>query len=580
MLTSTYKNAQWLRIATFLLSLLLLGLTSYKLYSSLMKMHDYSKAKASAAEKNVIAAEEFYDKASRNSWIQYKNIEIEQALSDLKPVTEIKASLQNINEQNDKALKNNDLKALLDSYASYQTMRKESAAKGGNYSSIFTDMIPHFDMENQFKDAFAESKDKISKDLQAGMKKKLFTDELVISFLQIPAEFFGTAEQRQAEIQNKLEPYDLARIDLLAKDKKFAEVLTEGVRLHKLYLDLKVQPNWLLPKIEQYAQNQMASSMEKNDIASFVQDAKKYEETKELAVSGSKVLAYIQSTFNKQIELANQLANDQKYKQAIEAFASLASYQDTGKQIQDIELKWAANEPNHILEKVYPDQAFSNVINGKDQLGALIYAVGISEGKLVLARMFSDMSMDKKDAAIDKNFKAKGIRVAENISVQGAPVLVLEGSSTARKSRYVAFEVQASGLRKVFDLEADGYQIDRPGTMVVDNAIGEGAGQKAFYEFRNGAYNFVRIKPDYVDISLADLHNYKNIKVRFTCSVLAADDNTAVVMYNGEYILLTGSSKLHAGNATVIGTWVSNDEIKKGNQSISAYKINVFSATQ
>lgn len=578
MLTTTYTRSQIIRILTFLLVLLMLGFMCYKLFVSFLKVYDYSKAEAFLANKDVISAEEYYAKASRNKWLLYKDAEIEESVTQLKPVTEIKTNLLSIRKQAEET--DDPSKALLGAFANYQISKKAASSKGTEYNSIFTDMTQHFEMEEYFSDAFNDYKDQLSKQLSSGIKKKTFSDDLVSSYLRIPNEFKGNTVEWQKEIRTQLEAYDNARIDTMAAEKKFTDVLNEGIRLQKYYQDLKVQPEWLLPKVDQYVIAHMEALMKTGDLAAFSKDAKTYEESKDLVVKDSKALAYITTTYAQQLSQADKLGKENKYEQAIAIYTQLSSYRNTNKQIQNIELKWAVNEPNHILQKVSPGEAFTSVINGRDQLGSLVYSAGISKGKLVLARMLSDMSMDKKEVTLDKNLNIKDIKVSPSISMSGSSVLLIEGKSASRHSRYVAYEMSGSGLRKVLDFEADGYKIDSPGTMIVDNATGSGTGQLSFYEYRNGSYSFAGIKPDYVEISLKNLRNYKNKKVKFTCTILVADGSTAVVLYNNDYILLTGKSGLKPGSATVIGTWVGNDVIKKGAQNITAYKVSVFSISQ
>jgi hypothetical protein len=578
MLTSSYKQTHKLRFIAFIIAILLLALAAFKIYQSYVKVQDYSKAKASYAAEDYITAEQYYDKASHNGWLQYNDADTRQALINLKPVTEIKSQLNSMSEQINSAHKADDSKALLALHTSYQAMKKDAPVKGDSYSAVFQDMAAKLSMEQQLNEAFSSSIEQLDKALQAEIKKKAFTDDTVAAYLQIPAVYFGDEAARTTAVQGKLEAYDTARFDALMKESKLKDVLNEGIRLQKFYAQYGISAKWIVPKIEKYAQDQMSAAVQKNDLKSFIEYAKEYEATKELAVSGSKVLAFIQSTVNGQLAGAKQLVNERKYDKAIELYTQLGGYRNTAKQIQEVELAWSTSDPLHILQKAIPDQAFTSVINGKDQFGAMIYAAGITSGNLVLVSMQSDMSVDKKEAFIDKNLKSAVIKVTK--TPQGVPLLVVEAASTSRKSRFIAFEVQPSGLKRWFDLEADGYEWEGSGVMIVDNAAGEGAGQKSFYERRNGEYTFAGIKPDYIDISLADLHKYKNVKVRFNCTVLAAEGGNAVVMYNGTYILLSGGPTLHPGDALVTGTWVSNEEVKKGTQSFSAYKINVASATQ
>jgi len=574
MFTITNRRSQLVRLAAFLIAIAALVLVGLKTYNSLMKMYDFRKAEASLKEKNMIDAEAYYAKASNNGWIKYREPEIEEAVASLAPVTEIKGELLSVIDRSN----GENPKDLMAALTQYQTMKKASAAKGGEYGSLFADISDHFDIDRRFEDSFADYKKDITKQLQTAAKKKSFSDELVASYLQIPAQYFGGLEKKQTEIAERLSAYDNARIDAAAEEKKFEEVLQEGVRLKAIYAKYKVKPEWLIAKLDQYALDRLSASVKNNRMDVFSKDAVRFEKTPGLAVKGSETLAYISKTINERMQQAANLGKSKKYAEAIDLYEQIDAYRSTDKKIRDIELQWAVDEPGHILLKVAPGQEFSNIINGKDAMGALLYAAGTSNGKLVLARMMKDMSMNKKEASIDGNLAIQSIGVANNLSSN--PVILIEGKSSARKTRYVAYEVRSSSLNKILDVEADGFSMEKPGTMVVDNPVGTGAGEEAYYAFSNGAYHFKEIKPDYVEISLANLSKYKDVKVRFSCTILASDGATAVVMYNDQYVLLYDAANMREGKATVTGTWVGNEEIKKGDQSISAFKVKVSSISQ
>jgi hypothetical protein len=500
-------------------------------------------------------------------------------LAELKPVTEIKLMLQDIRSRAEEADKKDDIQSLLAVYDDYGEKRKQAAAGEANYAAIFAEMSALDNVEAELSDALRRAAEKAAKELQAGLKKKAFQDDAAVVLLQLPIAYFGNEQKRNEGIRSKLEPYDQARIEALNAGKGLAELLAEGIRLNKLYQQYGIRPVWLYPLIEQTVQNRLASLLEKNDWTGFAQNAKLYEQSKEWPAAGSPVAKYIQDSYNKQLAAAEQLSAQHQFAEAIALYEKLAAYRDTGAGIRAVELAWATAQPDHLLQKAMPGTAFTNVIAGKSQFGAVAYAAGIAGSKLVIAKLMADMTIDKKEADLGPGIKIKELRTVESLGVQGMPTLLVQASSTARKSRYIAYDVLQTGLRKLFDFEADGYQPEGQGVLVVDNDSGKGTDQKSYYEYRNGEYAFSKIKPDYVDIALASLKNYKNVKVRFQCTIIAVDDNVAVVMYDGQYILL-GGMKLKTGSAVITGTWSEYEEIKKGATSIPAMKVNVFAAQQ
>ncbi|QTH43569.1 hypothetical protein J4772_03765 [Cohnella sp. LGH] len=574
MFTITYKRSQLIRLAALVIAIAAVSLAAIKVYYSYSKLHNYSMASAAMNDDNIIAAEAYYAQAADNGWIDYHQDEIAEAVLKLQPVTRIKTELSDILEQS----ASGDPADLAGSFVNYRNVKKAAASKGKDYQALFLDVSNHFEIERHFEDSFAKYIAGLQKQMQAEMKKKLFTDEPTASFLSIPVQFFGSSEKKQAELALQLTSYDEAKIDAFARDKKFAEVLEEGIRLNKLYTGRKVNPDWLISKLETYAIAHLTASIDNNQIDTFLRDAIQYEKKSVLAYKGSKVTNFISKQHKDLLRQAERLVQNKKYADAIALYKQLGIYRNTDKQLRNVEYKQASGDPGYLLSKVAPDRKFANITNGKDLMGASLYAIGTSNGKLLLARMMTDMSTNKKEVALDKDLNIKSIKVTNSLTSK--PTILIEAGSSARKSRYIVYDTQSSELKKILDIEADGFNVEKAGKIIVKNGIGEGAGQESFYTLRNGTYKYDGIKPDYVEIALASLNKYKNVKVKFTCTILAADGTTAVVANGDQYILLYGVANMHEGQATVTGTWVGNEQIKKGEQSITAYKVKVASISQ
>lgn len=99
--------------------------------------------------------------------------------------------------------------------------------------------------------------------------------------------------------------------------------------------------------------------------------------------------------------------------------------------------------------------------------------------------------------------------------------MLIEAASKTRKVRYLAYEVNTPELFKVLDVEADKIDYDPTGAIIMDNPTGDGAGQKAVYEYRNGRYAFVKTMADTklggapLDIPLTEMISHKNEKSVF-----------------------------------------------------------------
>ncbi|MDF2725159.1 MAG: hypothetical protein K0Q59_4834 [Paenibacillus sp.] len=577
----TYNNALRLRAAALVLMLALIVLVCMKLYNSYRKVDDYRKAEQQFIERNWVQAELYVNKAALNRWLSYKSGETAIMQDALKPVTDMRDMLRSIVQRTEEARNNEDLPGLLAAYGEYGQHKLEAAGREGDYPQQFAEVSALERVEDSLTGALRDVEERANKQLQANMKKNAFSDDAAAALLQLPAGYFGGDQARLDRLRAVLAPYDQARIQALQADasKGVAELLAEGVRLSGLYGQYGGSPDWLYPLIEQTAQARLLQARDKNDWAAFWLGAVQYEAAKDWPQAGSPVSQTIQDSFNGQLAAARQLTANQQYPEAIAMYASLAAYRDMSGSVRDTELAWALAQPEQMLQKVAPGAVFNQVISGKGQFGSLAYAAGIADNKLVLARLMSDMSIDKKEATLGQGINVKELRAVDSLGLQGMQTLMVQAASSSRKSRYIGYDALQGGLQKLLDVEADGYQLERQGLLVVANDNASGAGQQAYYEYRNGEYRFSRIKPDYVDIALADLPKYRNVKVRFQCTIIAADDDVSVAMLDNQYILLSGV-KLRTGAATITGTWTAYEEIKKGAQSIPAIKVNVSNAQQ
>ncbi|MEF3310121.1 hypothetical protein PV433_14590 [Paenibacillus sp. GYB004] len=579
-LTLSYRNALRLRVAAFVLMLVLLGVAACKLYNGYMKVKDYERALLLYAEQDWVQAELYAAKVVQNRWISYKDTDITQKADELKPVTAIRHELSQLAGRIQSADRNGELQALIGVYAEYGERKKAALAEEGLIAESFAEFAAADGIEDELANALARAAEKAENEIRTGIAGKSFSDEPAIALMLLPADFYGGERQKNEKIRTLLTPYDSARIDAWSAQKGIADLFNEGGRLKKLYEQYGKKADWLLPKVEQVVFARLSAQLAAKDWATFFQTAKQFEAAKDWAVSGSKSLKLIQDSYKSQLAAADQLVSAGKFAGAVALYETLGTYRDTSAKLKDAELAWATADPKHLLQKAMPDAAFSSVVTGQSQFGALVYAAGITaDNKLVLVQMKGDKTVDTLEASLDKNAKIKELRAAESPAQQGAQALLLQAASADRASRYIAYDYTSSGLRKLFDFEADGYREERPGVLAVDNDTGKGAGRISLYEYRSGQFAFSRVKPDFTDINLAELSSYKNVKVRFRCTISTVDNDKAFVVQGGQTIVLTGM-KLKPGQATITGIWTGSEDIKRGEWTVSAMIVAVSEAQQ
>lgn len=577
---SMYQRSTRYLYASSLLLVLMLGLAGFKSYASWMKMDLYAQASKEQAAGRELEAEALYQKARSNTMINYKNHEIDAALDVLRPATELKRGLIGIASDIKSAVQVNDVPTLLRAYDSFQSIKKDYSSQEETAQKRFADAEAEYQVEKQLTEAFTNVKDGLLKSLETAVSKKSFDNDNAIAYLaQIPAVYYKDEKTKKQVLATRLKAYDQARIESVFQKKSFGEAVDEAARIRKFYTSNSIQAEWLTALIETNVQNSLAAVLKKNDITAFIENSQKVLNAKDLADSRAKLSTYVQNSLKGQFTRAEQLVTAKKFAEAIELYTVLNNYKDTSKEIRDTELRWLQSDPSQLLHKAIDANAkLTNVVSAKGLWGSQFAAAGIADNQsLVLARLMPDQKINQSAAAIDGKLSIKSMTLSDQFTTRGLPVVLVEAESKQRKARYIVYEAQSAELRKLLDIEADSLVQERPGLLTADNAAGETTGQKTAYEYKDGQYVVAKMKTEAVEITLNDLPKLKiGSVVRFSCTIMSVDGDTAFVQLNNDYVLLTGSMKLKPGPATITGTYVDKSRVSVGaSQTATAYKITV-----
>jgi len=584
MSNSMYHRSSRYLYASSLLLVLMVCLAGFKSYASWVKVDLYAQAEKEQAAGHDLEAEALYQKARSNTMINYKNREIDAALEALRPATELKRGLMSIVSDIQSAVPLNDVPTLVKAYDSYQSIKADYSSRDETAQQRFADAEAAYQVEKQLTETFAGVKEGLLKSLQTAVSKKAFDNENTIAYLaQIPAAYFKDEKTKKQELASRLKAYDQARMESVFQKKSFGEAVDEAVRIRKFYTSNSIQAEWLGPLIETNIQNALAAMLKKTDLKAFIDNSQKVLSVKELADSRTKLSTYVQNAMRGQFTRAEQLVSAKKFAEAIELYTVLNSYKDTSKEIRDAELRWLQADPSQLLRKALDANVkLTNIASAKGLWGSQLAAAAVADNQsVVLVRLMPDQSINQAAASIDGKLNIKSITLTDQFTMRGLPVLLIEAESKQRKARYIIYEAQSADLRKLLDIEADGLVQERPGILAAEHAAGEPAGQKTYYEYKDGQYAVSKMKTEAADIALSELPKQKiGSLVRFPCTIVSVDGDTAVVQLNNEYVLLNGSMKFKPGPVTVTGTYVDKSRVSVGSsQTATAYKISVTALT-
>ncbi|MBV6713614.1 hypothetical protein [Paenibacillus chitinolyticus] len=586
MLGSTYHRSIRYRNGAILLLVLMLGLAGYKGYSVWHKTDLYARAAAEQAAGRDVEAENLYMLARDISTFDYKNDEIGAALSALRPVTELKRLFASL--ASEIAVTNGgsqEQARLLQAYAAYQAKKTEVAAADESAKKRFGELTDAYKLDEQFAAALAGAKKSLTALLQQGNGASAKEGESAMSLLlQLPASVYKDEKTKRKDLNALFQKYDTARLQTIFNQKSFEEALGEIVRIRQFYSERKVEAVWVLPKAETYVQSTLTRLLDANDVPGFLTHAKTFQNLKELSGSSSKVNAFIQSSLRKQTAKAEQLASAGKFADAIALYKVLGDYKDTGKEIRQTEIRWMTAEPGVLLAKAKDNVRFVQTAGAKGLWGSEAIAAGVTDrGTLVTARLQADGSVLSTEGEIGGGLAVKAVSFADGLGAGKLPVVMLESQSRTRNARYTAYEVDASGLNVLLDVEADGYKLQSAGVLLIRNPAGAGGGAEAVYKLQGKQYALAEVPQQLPDPSLeakdiqpSELPQQQaETVVRLPLAITRTGSGTAVAEMDGLYVLLTGKFSWKPGNAVVTGTYTGETKILQGDRSVQAYKINV-----
>lgn len=584
----SYKKSKQVQAIAFGIMVVMIALAGWKLYTAALKVRDARAADRYYSQEEWQLAEQAYKAAAGNRSIAYREEDVVQGVAALQPVSELNSLLAGLAERAKRAGSSGDMDGLLAVYQEYTELKGQldqpasafSAALarlGGKQSpaSLFADWSRTHQVEKRFDAAFARVKQSALAQMEKELQEQAYSDSAFSVLSLIPDEYWGGGE-KNAQLQSLLKPYDEARLEAIGRSRGAAALLQEGQRLMKLYAGWGLPENWLMPKMEQLAQGALQASLNSGNLPDFLAVAKQMEATKALT-SSSPTLELIRSTYSRQLEAAGQLVEKGQYQEAIDLYSQLGSYRDTLELIGETRVKWALAQPEQLLEQAAPGASFLSITTGSNEFGAVVYAVGISDASVVLAGLDKEHSLFKLEEPLEEPVQPRSIQPIPPL--RDLPVLLVEADSSSRKARYIAYEAGEGQLRKLFDFEADGYEAAGEDTLIVTNDAEQGADRESYYKYADGIYAFDSIRQDFLEIDLNDIVDYPDIRVRFACTILTAEDETAIAAHQGGYVLLSGA-RLRPGAAVITGTWSRTDKVMQGGQTVDAILLEVEAAEQ
>jgi hypothetical protein len=341
---------------------------------------------------------------------------------------------------------------------------------------------------------------------------------------------------------------------------------------------MSLDSSWLDRKLNSSLLKIVTVTLDKKDYPAFAEAATAIKKL-ETNMKGSEVISYIEKSTSSLLTKAEDLTSRHNYEDALDIYESLKPLKDTTAFISSTNLSWDKHEPIRVLERLYTGKEFPTFVNARNKWGAdSVVAAVSSDGGLYFGKLIGEEAMVVTEGSIEGAPAVNKLVFQSSLSTSGIPVVYIDAKSSERKHHYLAYAVSGSSLVKILDVEGDQLTFESKQVIVVDNPVGQGEGELAYFEPDvEGNYQFTKIKVDYEDIELKDIANYFGKKIRFTAFAdtiqnggalvtLSETYNNSTQLWEKTYLLLKGDSKFTVyENYTVIGIFNSYENITDEN---------------
>ncbi|WP_035987970.1 SH3 domain-containing protein [Brevibacillus agri] len=491
---SSYQKSLFVRNVALIVFSVALVAVCVKLVLGYRQMTLYDQAKAYYEANNLLQAEESFARASDIGAISYGDEQWSALMSQL---TSIRLEMEGLQQKAQTAMQAKQDADVLETYETYQAMRKTYANQPGAAAAFFQQLSAHLRLEKGWSDYYQQAMQAARGQSQANLDKESYRDESFIdTLLAIPAEYYGGQPQKQEALLALFEHYEKTKLRSLINNASFEEVIFRTASSLRHYAEQSFAADWLLTRLEKYAQDELKEAIRKQDLASFVKMAAAYRKIQDVLPDDSRALDTISDHLKARLREAEQYAKSRQFSKAIELYQELSPLEDTATLVAEVENRWLDYDPGRLLAVKYPDKIFTEIFSGTDLWGAKLYAYGLVEEdqRLYVAAKLQDDSLVYLEHSFDGlDIKSVRVHIADALGGAKAPVMLVQAAGKEREFSYTGLlpDLSQKTMEQRFAIEADEFAVEDAEHAIIKNAVGKGKQEYARFKLTSEGLAYV-----------------------------------------------------------------------------------------
>ncbi|WP_339268283.1 hypothetical protein NYE54_30270 [Paenibacillus sp. FSL K6-1330] len=555
----TMRNTLTLRNLYLFLCIVLLLLIGYKGIHIYQKIESMAQAELLYAQKKLVQAEEWYQKARNNRSLLYKEKLLASRLQELEPITSMKQSLSSLDHRLSRVGEAGDFSGFMNVYAELLDTEQKLAGQQGVYASYYDEIAAFYGIPDdvnriflQFIGLFNRRADELLEELQYD------DNSFKWNLLRIPDTFYGGEKQKNEKLLRLFQRYDEMVLTRLAGAGQYTDLLNWSHAMSSEYASRSLPAAWLNGKTDELVYTMLQKDVQRERPSDFVSHAMGYRDYLDRSgLKNATIMEYIQNQIKRWIATADGMVQSQNYEEAVALYEALSEYQDMNGKLQAAKLAWTIHDPIRLFQTAGLKGSFSYVSGGGNRFGGLAYAIGVDKGNIIyLAVLKNDETVQLfQNRDYPSDIAIQQVSVEESLSTAMNPVILVEGDAGTGLILYSGYEARDANLTPLFQFTAKDYQVQPDKSILVTNLEGVSPDEIAIFERQGDQYGFTGYQVQYTDIDIANIERYPTEKVRFSVHIPEGGYGEVLAERNGYHVILKGDLDLPAGTAILIGTF-------------------------
>lgn len=482
---SKYKRNLMMYVTSSVILIGLLLILSSKMMNTNKIYEDYKTAEVAYDQKDYIEAQRIYQNLYNQTKFNYFFNEINRVLQTEEMVF-IKDSIDFLEEEKaafEWNFKNREIAGMLETYDLFLNRSKEiKQVSNENNITSYNRLEEDYNLQalfaNRFRDIWKEFQDYINQSIAI---ENFEEEKDFILFSSVLGKVTQDTQKTKDMMKEEMQKYYVAKFDAIIKKDDFNELVEEAIRINDQY-DYMMEVEWVADKVTNFTIEKMKVLIGEKNYVRYNSYGERYfayiSKFPTYAEKKSKVVQLVNDQLASDVKTLRSYISKNKFEEAIALYDSIEEYIDMTDKTDidmialklEIEKLWMKHDPI----RMFAPLELTEISKGKSKWGRQTYVLATDQSKRTLYWGEVNAKEEIKTLSIALAPDAtQDIYISDALSVNGKPVIMVEGINEYRESTYSVYEVLEEGIKRILYMRTDSYESRAQGQVIIGRDVGK-----------------------------------------------------------------------------------------------------------